>query len=227
MSCLQRCSDEAFVCTQNERQQRRSSSTGTNNHSNAYSKSNRSVVNTVPKINDGTSINKSGAGGYTKEGNTTAKDEYKLSDKKLSETVTPEIMSKISVMGANKAMKCTSFEKDNNGYLSLRNICSEKINYHYCYDNWTPNPNIAGGNTNPFKCDLNGNPSFSGADSILGNSLKKLPLQSGALKKRTRVGPCMSAVMSNGIRYNYLSAKRTGEVSGNSYKCNYYRASMK
>lgn len=227
ISCFQRCADRAQVCRDKERSERRRTSSNKINRD-RYTNPNRSPVTRTPSGDSNSPrVNTYNSDQGSTQTITGSNNSQSMTQPKVSESVTPEIMSKVALMGASGAMNCVTLVKGNSGYLSLKNICEEKINYHYCYDKWVPNPNVAGGNNNPFKCDLNGKLSFSGADSISGLKTKALPLQSGALRKRTRVGPCMDVVLESGIRYNYLSSKRTGGQTGNEYRCNYYRASFK
>ena len=226
-ACFQRCANKAQVCRDRERSERRRTySTKINRDS--YTIPNQSPVTRSPNADlNSPRIKTNNSGQGSPQTTTAPKNIQSITKPKVSEAVTPEIMSKVALMGASGAMNCVSLVKGDNGYLSLKNICEEKINYHYCYDKWVPNPNVVGGNRNPFKCDLNGKLSYSGADSVSGLKTKALPLQSGALKKRIRVGPCMDVILENGIRYNYLSSKRIGGQTGNEYRCNYYRASFK
>ena len=225
ISCLQRCTDISQNCRDSERSVR-GSANSTSTRDNNYS------TLSLPRETRQTSGIRSGVQSTTISNipfrTVTSQDIQIIKAEGGNPTNNKsDSLRKAALMGGQGAMECTSFVKDEKGHLSLKNRCSELINYHYCYDKWVGKPNTNGSHPNPFKCDLNGKPAFSGADSLRPNSTKYMPLQELAVSKRTRVGPCMDVVIVDEVRHNYLSSVRTAAGdSGRGYHCRYYRASF-
>lgn len=135
-----------------------------------------------------------------------------------------ETMKAVSDIGSRNALNCTTLQRNSKGWLEVFNGCGETINYGYCYSEWVPKRELG----NPFKCDLTGKPSWSGASSVAGSSTRQFPSQGDSKSMRANFGPCMEKVIYNNRTYSYLSSRRTttGPFNGmgGKYKCIYQKS---
>lgn len=138
------------------------------------------------------------------------------SSKGLSSGGKNELLSKASELGRANALGCVELTRLNDGRTAIKNNCSIRVNYGYCYSNWVPKRSTA---SNPFKCDNHGTPSWGQAASVAAGETKPFPLQLDAESKETHAGPCMSEVIVEGTVFNYLHSERVS--TDNSYRCKY------